>query len=31
MMKDKKKWLLDLKGVCIPKLIVLSYLGIAMS
>lgn len=31
MMKDKKKWLLDLKGVCIPKLIVLSYHGSAMS
>ncbi|OAO17782.1 SAD1, spindle pole body-associated protein [Blastocystis sp. ATCC 50177/Nand II] len=31
MMKDKKKWLLDSKGVCIPKLIVLSYHGSAMS
>lgn len=31
VMKDKKKWLLDSKGVCIPKLIVLSYHGSAMS
>ena len=31
LMKDKKKWLLDSKGVCIPKLIVLSYHGNAMN